>query len=275
MTSSFADCRTVEEAALLVDKCTCAISGGNGRVIHPGYLRADMPVGHPLFGKVIPCRCKTDATARARADELRRRSNVSLEALEAFRLGDFKPDVCIVPERQDDTAVCAAMREALNICKQFAKRPHGWLVMAGRRGCGKTHLAIGIAGHLISASRSVYYGTAISMLNMLRGTYDTGNHDEYVADLKACDVLILDDLGSERRTDWGDETLFDVLNDRHMKRAPVVVTTNAMPGEDAIEERLRSRMREGTDTPDGFVREIILPAGDYRPNVRYGMGVEE
>jgi len=237
-----------------------------------GYVRIPVQQGHPLFGKAVQCPCRQQAVKRDRAREMMRRSGLSQEMRERFTFAGFSPDKAEIPAGADADIVHGTMYDAQEVCQEYAKRPDGWLVLSGLKGCGKTHLAIAIAARQFAAARSVYYNTAIATLAMLRSGYENNEYEGYVKFLRTVDVLVLDDLGAERRNDWTDEQLLDVLNHRHLQRLPVVITTNTTGDDDRIAPRLRSRMREGIAVEDGFVKELVLPAGDYRPNVGYRKG---
>lgn len=260
--------RTVEEAAELVRGRECVCQG-------MGYVRMPVEPGHPLFGKAVPCPCKQDAVKRVRAEAMQRRSGLSKNALERFTFDSFRPGFAVVPEGADGSVVWSETDRAKAACQAWAERPVGWLVLSGVRGCGKTHLAVAVAGRQLAASRPVYYGTATQMLNVLRGSYEQNAHESYIRDLQRVDVLIVDELGGERRTDWSEEQLFDVLDHRYIERNPVMLCTNAAPGDGSIQARLASRMREGVDRSDGFVTEVVLPAGDCRPKVGWAPPARE
>ena len=255
----------IEEAAHVISGDPCVCEG-------MGCVRADVQVGHPLFGKAIQCPCKTDAVKRVKAVAMMQKSGLTKNMIGQFTFAGFNPWKAEPLDETDPEAAHKAMAKALDICRDWAAHPDGWLILSGVKGCGKTHLAIAIAGQQLRAARGVYYNTAISTLNLLRSSYEHNRHDEYIKFLREVDVLVVDDLGAERRNDWTDEQLLDILDHRHIERKPVIITTNVFGENDQIAPRLRSRMREGTAREDGFVRELALPAGDYRPNVGYRKG---
>lgn len=223
-----------------------------------GYVRTNAPVGHPLFGKAIPCVCQRDNQARHRAMELRRRSGMTDNQLSEWRFESFAPDRC-----KGDRAAVATMREVKHICERYAADPRGWLVLQGEPGTGKTHLAYAIAAQALADGRPVYAHTVPDMLDLLRSSYKDDGYERTLAGLRQVEMLVLDDLGAEHRTDWAGETLYQVINDRYAHRLPLVLTTNNLDG--AATGRIASRLHEGVLAKDGWVKLLTLPCGDYRP----------
>jgi hypothetical protein len=114
----------------------------------------------------------------------------------------------------------------------------------GRQGRGKTHLLVRIGERLINeADCTVLFRTARGLLRELRD-FD-GVADETWARALSVDVLLLDDLGAQRATDWRDDQLAELIDERHSRRLPVALTINAPPGawEQLLETRTVSRLR--------------------------------
>lgn len=79
--------------------------------------------------------------------------------------------------------------------------------------------------------------------------------------LEEVDLLVLDDLGTERATEWATEKLFQVINGRYINRKPIVVTSNQdfRKREGTIPERMRSRLLDADRAS-----YVDLPCGDFR-----------
>lgn len=113
------------------------------------------------------------------------------------------------------------------------------LILVGNNGVGKTHLACSIANKLIENGTSVIYGTLISLLAELRNSYDTDNNISEIEIIKLyenVDLLIIDDLGKEKPSEWGLEKLFTIINSRYENNLPVIITTNY--NQNSLAERL-------------------------------------
>ena len=136
------------------------------------------------------------------------------------------------------------LQEVHQICRRFAEKPHGWLILAGTYGSGKTHLAASIANYQMEhAGHDVMLIVTPDLLDHLRATYSpqsTVSFDRRFEDIKTVPMLILDDLGTESASAWAKEKLFQLLNYRYQAMLPTVITTTATP--DEIDPWLRTRM---------------------------------
>lgn len=113
------------------------------------------------------------------------------------------------------------------------------LILVGDNGVGKTHLACSIANKLIENGTPVIYGTLINLLAELRNSYDTDNNISEMEIIKLyekVDLLIIDDLGKEKPSEWGLEKLFTIINSRYENNLPVIITTNY--NQNSLMERL-------------------------------------
>ena len=103
------------------------------------------------------------------------------------------------------------------------------LILVGNNGVGKTHLACSIANELIKNGIPIIYGTLINLLAELKNTYDVYNNISEMKIIKLyekVDLLIIDDLGKEKPSEWELEKLFTIINSRYENNLPVIITTN-------------------------------------------------
>jgi len=225
----------------------CPLCGGIG------YLRQDVPVGHPDFGKITPCRCRLEELEHKRQDDLRTISN--LEVMARFTFESFVPDGYGLIERRR-----LSLRMAYEAAKAFAADPNGWLILLGGYGCGKTHLAAAIANLVIGRGDLALFVVVPDLLDHLRATYSPTSsvgYDRRFREILNAPLLILDDLGAHSATPWAQEKLFQVFNHRYNAQLPTVVTTNHELEE--IDIRIRSRMID----PD-LAQVIKILAPDFR-----------
>lgn len=105
------------------------------------------------------------------------------------------------------------------------------LYLYGATGVGKTFLANCIAKELIDSSHSVIYVSAIKLFEILAGsTFKKGNDTlaatELATNLLECDLLIIDDLGTELVNAFTASSLFNCINERHLRQKSVIISTN-------------------------------------------------
>ena len=218
-----------------------------------GYVRRDVPPGHPDFGRLFPCVCRREQIERHFRQRLFGMSN--LDELQHLTFETFEPRgrIGIGPLQ------AASIEQAYNLARQFAQRPRGWLLLRGGYGCGKTHLAAAIANFCVDLGVPTLFLTVPDLLDFLRSAYNApdATFDERFEEIRRIDLLILDDFGTQSATPWAQEKLFQILNFRYINRLPTVITTNLALSE--IEPRLRSRLQD----PE-LVTDVHIQAPDYR-----------
>jgi DNA replication protein DnaC len=225
----------------------CSICGGTG------FLRRDVPIGHPDFGKPVACDCRTHELQNKRLTQLRSISN--LDALQHYTFNSFVPTGYGITQNKSRTLV-----DAYNSAREFAEHPDGWLVLLGGYGCGKTHLAVSIANYCIEQGQSALFVVVPDLLDHLRATfspYSSTSYDRRFDEIRTAPLLILDDLGAHASTPWAQEKLFQIFNYRYNARLPTVVTSNHSLEE--IDKRIRSRMADPV-----LSRIVTILAPDFR-----------
>lgn len=128
--------------------------------------------------------------------------------------------------------------KALRACQNFAqnyasikKNDKNGIVLSGEVGIGKTHLAAAIANELIDKHTvAVCFGSIVDMLDKIRCEIAL-HKDTTKYNMKKMPVLIIDDLGKEKRSEWTDQIMFEIINHRYEQRLPVIITTNLEPQE--------------------------------------------
>lgn len=201
------------------------------------FVRYGVPPDDERFGKIVPCpHChETDNETIQRLGAL---AGLPLPTRETHRFPRWQKG--------------PGLAECYNYALAFAngKRPHCFLTFAGEPGTGKTHMAIAISWHWLEcASGTVAYWQVEALLDTLRQGYSQEKADELSGTyallnfVKKCSLLVLDDLGAERSTDWSSAKLDEVVDHRYLHQLPTVVTLNVTP--DALPPRLADRLFEG------------------------------
>lgn len=218
-----------------------------------GYLRRDLPISHPDFGKLQICSCRHDQVSQQIHQRLFSISN--LDNLNHLTFDNFQPRgrVGLGPWQAD------SLERAHNQAQQFAQKADGWLLLQGGFGCGKTHLAAAIANFTVGVGVPTLFITVPDLLDALRFTYDNpeSTFEQRFEEIRNAPILILDDFGTQNATAWAQEKLFQILNYRYINRLPVVVTTNLLL--EQIEGRIRSRLED----PE-LVTRVFIQAPDFR-----------
>jgi hypothetical protein len=121
----------------------------------------------------------------------------------------------------------------------------------GPVGTGKTSLAILVAKAAKDAGRSYAVYPVPRLLAEIKRTFDRDASDSYMGFFRrlcTVDLLVLDDLGAEKQTEWVLEQLYSIVNERWQDRRSIVVTTNLPdPDPDAAGPMLRASVRDLRD----------------------------
>jgi DNA replication protein DnaC len=218
-----------------------------------GFLRQDLPITHPDFGKLQPCTCLQGKINQSARQQLYRMSN--LNSLQGLTFETFQPTgrVGVGPQQ------AASLEQAYNHARQFASSLKGWLLLLGGYGCGKTHLAAAIANFTVSMGVPTLFITVPDLLDWLRFSYGSSetSFEERFEEIRSIPLLIMDDFGTQNATAWAQEKLFQIINHRYVNRLPLVVTSNMLM--DDIEDRISSRLQD-----PNLVTAVRIMAPDYR-----------
>ena len=130
--------------------------------------------------------------------------------------------------------------------EQIKDRNHG-MILWGEVGTGKSYLAGCIANALMEKEISVCMTNFALILNDLAASYKDRN--EYITRLCGFPLLILDDFGMERGTEYGLEQVYNVVDSRYRSGKPLIVTTNLtleelQNPEDSAHARIYDRLTE-------------------------------
>lgn len=122
-----------------------------------------------------------------------------------------------------------AYETALQFAEGFDKNQGRGLIFTGDVGTGKTHLAAAIASHIVEKySVTVEFVSYVDLLADIRAAFSDKVKDVAKIEEKLCEapVLIIDDLGKEKQSEFTNELLFRVVNRRYKDNLPLIVTTN-------------------------------------------------
>ena len=210
-----------------------------------GWVTIQLPIEHPDFGKAIPCHCQERAVnLEQRVAALERYSN--LGALRQATFANADPD-----GPASDAVNRRTFAGAYQSASAYADDPQGWLTFAGPSASGKTYLAAAIANRRIELGQPALFITAADLLDCFRSGFDDDAEISFIdlfEQVRAAELLVLDDLPTRPVSPWGQDRLFQLLARRNSERMPTVVTLRGEP--DRLDEFLRTRL----ESPDGFGR---------------------
>jgi DNA replication protein DnaC len=247
----------------------CPICGGTGwKIIERGGLTG-----------AARCRCAEEAMATALKDDSGIPPNSARASLDNFQIPQDNPIA--------RKGLGTVLMQVRSFVREFPTPERPGLLLVGGTGTGKTHLAVAALKALIDKGHQGLFLDYQRLLERIRSSYDItsgiSDRDAYRSALEV-DVLLLDELGAHRMSDWVEDTITAIVTYRANNRKPLIATTNLPdeningkivayegPGKtpvyaksltDVIGARARSRLFE-------MCRVIDMPAvDDYR--VKHG-----
>jgi DNA replication protein DnaC len=171
------------------------------------------------------------------------------------------------------TAYNESLERAVEVASKFARDfpvVKQGLFFEGQPGVGKTHLAVAVLAQVVRTTgiRGLFYDVR-DLLKVIRGTYNSSTRATELQVLQPvieANLLVLDDIGAEKTSEWVEETMNLIVNARYNENRLTIFTSNFPDIPDdtdpdsllfRIGHRMRSRLHEMCDFK-------VLDAGDYR-----------
>lgn len=176
------------------------------------------------------CSCLKKYYAQEQIRELSRMLDIGSQSFDTFELDWYSPDRGSLPRSPRENA-----QRNLNLCRDFAARFRPGrenLLLFGAPGLGKTFLSACIARTVSESGFSVVYDTAVNIFTRFeeqkfaRDRLEAGEAKDETRRYLGCDLLILDDLGSELSTPFVQSALYTLINTRLTADKRTVISSN-------------------------------------------------
>lgn len=179
-----------------------------------------------ILGK--PCACLSARCKAESARELSSMLDLRGQSFESFDLSHYSAE-------GGDNSPRAVMTAVYDYCRKYAgsfSEASGNLLFSGGTGLGKTFLSASIAKVVADSGFSVCYNTAVSVFDAFetqkfdRGGESAEEVNSQVRRYLSCDLLILDDLGTEMTTTFTNSALYTIINSRLVSGKSTIISTN-------------------------------------------------
>ena len=239
-----------------------------------------------------PCECQEmerELRRMAAAHIPERYRHCSLDSYETVFRGQFGPSAFKNRHSADKPQADPSLADALNKARMYVREyptdiEHKGLLFTGSIGVGKTHLAVGVLKRVIQEYKAKgLFCDYRELLKKIQNSYNPQVNTTELELLKpvfAAELLILDDLGAQKPSEWMWDTVALILNTRYNDKLRTIITTNYPNGQagggekneaersareltlgDRIGDRMRSRLAE-------MCIPIHITGADFRQEVK-------
>lgn len=241
----------------------CELCGGTGW----------KPVEQEGVRRVVPCDCRQETALARRLGAARIPPRYEHCAFENFEVSVH-----------DNPAYNQSLQQARLLAEGFAREyPVGTefgLLFMGPCGVGKTHLAVAIVRALVEKGADCLFYDFRELLKAIQASYNPVSQTtemQVLAPVLEAEVLLLDDLGASKPSDWVRDTVAHIVNSRYNDKRVTLITTNypdapvtrpqgsGVVREDTLSDRIGERMRSRLYE---MCRVVDLQAEDFRRRVK-------
>lgn len=228
--------------------------GVDSSFLEPAFKCEDCKDTGYINGK--RCHCFKQASMDILFSQSNLKSVLSEENFSKFNYDIFS-DECI--DAASNQSPLKAIKSAVITCRNFIDnfdKKHGNLFIFGPTGVGKTFLSNCVAKELLDCGKSVIYFSAFNLFDVFRENAYNKNSDaqDMYQNIFNCDLLIIDDLGTEVSNSYTNSQLFMCINERILRHKSTIISTNLnLEGlRDTYTERIFSRISQKYD----FIRLV-------------------
>ena len=200
--------------------------GENG-LLYCGLCNTPKQTTIQAFGKTVHpyCLCKCGKEKRDAKEQERKQAEHDNKIKELRRKGF--PDAEMMQwnfanDDMENEQITKAMKRYVDNFPELKKQGKG-LLLYGSVGRGKTYAACEVANALIDKGYSVLVTNFSRILNTLQSSFEK---QEYIDGLNQFALLVIDDLGIERSTEYAKEQVYNIIDSRYRAGLPMIITTN-------------------------------------------------
>ena len=171
------------------------------------------------------CMCKCESQKLEEEEEKRKQRDFAEKVKELRRVGIPETKMrewTFANDDMENEQITKAMKRYVENFPELKKQGKG-LLLYGNVGRGKTYAACEVANALIDKGYSVLVTNFSKVLNTLQSTFEK---QEYIDSLNKVSLLVIDDLGIERSTEYAKEQVYNVIDSRYRANLPMIITTN-------------------------------------------------
>lgn len=177
-----------------------------------GFIRIDK--NPPNIGwSSVACECKQESELSRSIIANLKKSNLPLGYLKKNPLQLLK-----------DIPLDLFDAEKVKVCSELGEDEKNWFYIFGNAGVGKTYMAIALAQLFLLQDKSVYFSKVPQLLESLRP--DSEDRTKILKKCMKVDVLVLDDIGKEKISEWVSERLYMIIDERHSWGRKTIFTSN-------------------------------------------------
>ena len=225
--------------------------------VDTGWITLSVGVGDPRFGQASLCACQQDAESTT-ARLFKAAALPNTDTPKTFATWELRPEL-------DETFTTALKYAAGDVSEPF-------LVMQGPHGTGRSHLIEAIGRSMLGRGWFVRYLFVPDWLDILKTTFDSRAETTFEGVFQGtvnAEVLLVDDLGAEKATEWTAAQLTRLVDSRYRNNRMTVVTTN--DDEAVCEQKQGGRLTDRLyDSGSGKVKVVVNDAASYRTGCRRG-----
>lgn len=182
------------------------------------------------FRGTVMCQCEVDLEEKNKREAEAKKKQEKYESIMAFSTLGKRFAGATFANWLHDPKSEACYEAVKRYADAFDKGVWEGLCIYGPTGNGKSHLAAALVHVALAKGRTAVFVEAPDLFARIKATYDDGSDGiseaKIVHALSTCDLLVLDDAGAEKTSEWVQEKLYQIINARYKNRLPLIITTN-------------------------------------------------